>query len=240
MRRTLRNAFVVAAAVALGVLGFAGAADAHVTVDPDTATQGGYARIAFRVPTESDTASTTKLDVQLDTSHPVASVSTMPVPGWTAQTTTAQLATPLTDDDGNKITEAVSQITWTATSADTAIKPGQFQEFPVSLGPLPKTGKLVFKVLQTYSDGSVVRWIDEAAAGQAEPEHPAPVLNLTAASDDATPAATASTAAAAASSGDSTDTTALTVGIIGAVLGLVGLILGGLAFLRTRRPNPAE
>ena len=49
MRRTLRTAFVVTAAVALGVLGFAGAADAHVTVNPDTATQGGYARIATLV-----------------------------------------------------------------------------------------------------------------------------------------------------------------------------------------------
>jgi periplasmic copper chaperone A len=240
MRRTLRNVFVGTAAVALGVLGFAGAASAHVTVNPNTATQGGYARIAFRVPTESDTASTTKLEVQLDTTHPVASVSTMPVPGWTATTTTAQLATPLTDDDGNKITQAVSQITWTANSADTAIKPGQFQEFPVSLGPLPKTDKLVFKALQTYSDGSVVRWIDEAAPGQAEPEHPAPVLSLSAATSDDAPAATTTKAAAApSSSGGSNDTAALTVGVIGAVLGLVGLILGGLAFLRTRRPSSA-
>ncbi len=239
MRRTLRSAFVVTAAAALGVLGFAGAADAHVTVNPNTATQGGYARIAFRVPDESDTASTTKVEVQLDTNNPVASVSIMPVPGWTATTTTSQLATPLTDDDGNKITQAISQITWTANSADTAVKPGQFQEFPVSLGPLPKTGKLVFKALQTYSDNTVVRWIDEAAAGQPEPEHPAPVLTLTAATGDDTAPAPATTKAAAAPSGDSNDTAALTVGIVGAVLGLVGLILGGLAFLRTRRPTPA-
>jgi hypothetical protein len=39
----------------------------------------------------------------------------------------------------------------------------------------------VLKTLQTYSDGTIVRWIDDTAAGQPEPEHPAPVLTLTAA-----------------------------------------------------------
>src|SRR5258706_12152464 len=153
----LRGLLTVALATGIAVFGFAAAAQAHVTVNPDQATQGGFTRIAFQVPTESDTASTTKLDVFLPTDHPVASVSVMPVPGWTIAVTTSKLATPLTDDDGNKITEAVAQITWTA-SADGAIKPGQFQEFAVSLGPLPQTDQLVFKVLQTYSDGSVVRW----------------------------------------------------------------------------------
>ena len=56
----------------------------------------------------------------------------------------------------------------------------QFQEFDVSLGPLPDIDQIVFKALQTYSDGEIVRWIDEPAAGT-EPEHPAPVLKLAAA-----------------------------------------------------------
>src|ERR1700741_592658 len=103
MRR--RGGFAGALATGVAVFGFAAAAQAHVTVNPDQATQGGYTRIAFRVPTESDTASTTKLDVYLDMDHPVASVSTMPVPGWTVQVTTSKLATPLTDDDGNQVTE---------------------------------------------------------------------------------------------------------------------------------------
>jgi periplasmic copper chaperone A len=231
----LRGLLTVALATGVAVIGFAGVAQAHVTVDPDQATQGGYTRVAFRVPTESDTASTTKLDVFLPTDQPVASVSTMPVPGWTVQVTTSKLATPLTDDDGNKVTEAVSQITWTA-SADGAVKPGQFQEFPVSLGPLPKTGQLVFKVLQTYSDGTVVRWIDPVVAGQAEPEHPAPVLSLAAAGAEggaATPSGPAPVAGARA--GSSSDAVPVTFGVIGAVLGLAGLVLGALALARARR-----
>jgi uncharacterized protein YcnI len=191
------------------------------------------------VPTESDTASTTKVEVDLPTDHPIASVSTMPVPGWTVTVTKSKLATPIKDDDGNNITEAVSQIVWSATSADTAIKPGQFQEFPVSLGPLPKADSITFKALQTYSDGSVVRWIDLTTPGQAEPEHPAPVLKLSAATADSaagatTPAATAAAPQADPKSGNSSSTAALTVGIIGGVLGLIGLVLGGLAFARTR------
>jgi uncharacterized protein YcnI len=245
----LRGPLTVALATGIAVLGFAGAASAHVTINPDQATQSGYTRVAFRVPTESDTASTTKLEVFLPTDHPVASVSTMPVPGWTVTTTTSKLATPLTDDDGNKITEAVSQITWTA-SADAAIRPGQFQEFPVSLGPLPRTDSLVFKVLQTYSDGTVVRWIDPTVAGQAEPEHPAPVLNLAVpapAGASAGPVAVgpatatppvgsaASPAAPPVPAPARSDGWALALGIAGTILGLAGLVLGGLAFGRARR-----
>jgi periplasmic copper chaperone A len=240
MRRTLRAAVTVGAATVVAVLGFAGVAQAHVTVNPSDASQGGYTRIAFRVPTESDTASTTKLEVALPADKPIASVAIMPVPGWTATMETTKLATPIKTDDGDTVTEAVTKITWTANSADTAIKPGQFQEFPVSLSPLPKTDKLVFKALQTYSDGKIVRWIDETVEGQPEPEHPAPVLKLSAASGDTMTGGTASAGPTVAAktdtkSSDSTGTAALIVAIIGGVLGLAGLVLGGLAFTRGRR-----
>src|SRR4051794_19528073 len=52
--RTVRAALTVAAVTVVAVLGFAGVAQAHVTVNPNAAVQGGYARVAFRVPTESD------------------------------------------------------------------------------------------------------------------------------------------------------------------------------------------
>jgi len=237
----LRGPLTVALAVGVAVFGFAAAAQAHVTIDPTQATQGGYTRIAFRVPTESDTASTTKLDMFLDPDHPVASVATMPVPGWTVTVVTKKLDTPLTDDDGNKITEAPSQVTWTATG-DAAIKPGQFQEFPVSLGPLPKTGQLVFKVLQTYSDGTVVRWIDTTTPGQAEPEHPAPVLTLTAAGADSGAADSGASAAAPAPAAapDKGNGVPIGLGVAGIVLGLAGLLLGALAYGRSRRPTTAN
>jgi hypothetical protein len=36
----------------------------------------------------------------------------------------------------------------------------------------------VFKAVQTYSDGTVVSWIEPVVKGTPAPEHPAPVLRL--------------------------------------------------------------
>ncbi|MEV1285538.1 YcnI family protein [Micromonospora sp. NPDC049679] len=240
MMRHRRSATTAAAlalgALLVGVFGVAAPASAHVSVNPKEATQGGYGRLAFRVPTESDTAATTKVEVVLPENAPVASVSTMPVPGWTVTTEKRKLEPPL-EVHGSPVTEAVSKITWTA-SGDAGIKGGQFQEFPVSMGPLPKVDTMVFKALQTYSDGNVVRWIEEPpAAGGQEPEHPAPVLKLLpAAAASASPAAGAAKGDSADDDEDEGNSVALGLGVAGLVAGLGGLALGGLAFARTRRP----
>jgi uncharacterized protein YcnI len=224
----LKRAAVVTAVAGL-VLAVAAPADAHVTVNPNTATPGGYTKVTFRVPNETDNATTTKLEVAFPAGQPIASVSVKPVTGWTAAPTRSKLATPIKAHD-HEITEAVSRIVWTA-DANSAIKPGQFQEFDVSLGPLPASGQLVFKALQTYSDGTVVRWIDEPSADGTEPEHPAPVLKLAAA---AAPAATQAPAAAPASSGTRTP------GVIGLIAGVLALLLAAGAFLRAGRRPAAE
>jgi uncharacterized protein YcnI len=229
MGRATRLAAVAAAAGLGGVLLFAAPASAHVTVNAQDARQGGFTRVAFRVPTESDTLSTTKLEVHLPEATPIASVSTMPVPGWTVATTKTKLAQPVKTDDG-ELTEAVTVITWTA-GAGAAIKPGQFQEFPVSLGPLPTVDQLLFKALQTYSDGSVVRWIDESA----DADKPAPRLKLLPAAGAATSGQVAQPSPAAAPSDDSGDDVALGLAAAGLVAGLSGLVLGALALARTRR-----
>jgi uncharacterized protein YcnI len=221
-----------------GVLAAAAPAAAHVTVDPGEATQGGYTRVAFRVPTESDTASTTRLEVFLPEDAPIASVSTMPVPGWTVAVQRKPPAKPVTEEGGQPA-EVVSKITWTATAA-AAVKPGQFQEFPVSLGPLPEAERLVFKALQTYSDGNVVRWIEAPADGAEEPEHPAPVLALAPAEDPATDPGGDNSGADNSAGDDSGDDDssggpALALGIAGLIAGTAGAALGGLALARTRR-----
>jgi uncharacterized protein YcnI len=226
----LKRSALVAALVGGLTLALAVPASAHVTVNPTTATPGGYTKVTFRVPTESDTLSTTKVEVTLPADAPVASVSVKPVPGWTAVAEKSTLATPI-DAHGTAITEAVSKITWTADTA-AAIKPGQFQEFDVSLGPLPEKGQMIFKALQTYSDGSIVRWIDEPATDGSEPEHPAPVLKLAAAD------APAAVTAPAIQEGDGPDA----FGIAGLIAGLLALILALLAVQRaSRKPEtPAE
>src|SRR5215475_4504915 len=239
-QKWVRRASVLAGGALVGALALAGVASAHVTVEPSTAVQGSFTAIVLRVPTESDTASTTKVDVHFDLNQPIATVDYQAVPGWTAKVTTSKLAKPITDDDGNQVTEAVSEIVWTANSASTAAKPGQFMQFPIELGPLPKTGSIAFKTIQTYSDRSTVRWIDATPPGGPEPEHPAPVLALTpagsgAASTGSVPSSAPSvvTQTPAASSGGS-NSGAITIAIIAGLLGLVGAVLGGAAYSRTR------
>ncbi|GIF45671.1 uncharacterized protein YcnI [Asanoa ferruginea] len=236
IRNRLAKAAALSGAAVVVALGIAGPAFAHVTVNPNSATQGGYGRVAFRVPTESDTASTTKLEVNLPEDAPVASVSTMPVPGWTVAVENRKLATPL-NVHGSQVTDVVAKITWTAT-AGAEIKPGQFQEFPVSMGPLPDKDQMIFKTLQTYSDGEIVRWIDEPVEGGEEPENPAPVLKLAKAADAAAaPTAGPTVAAVAASDSSSSSGASVGLGIAGLVAGVLGLVLGGLAFMRTRKTS---
>ncbi|GLW28346.1 YcnI family protein [Actinoplanes regularis] len=228
----LKRSAVVAAAAGLLTLAFAGPASAHVTVNPNTATAGGYAKVSFRVPNESDSASTTKLEVNLPADQPIASVSVKPVPGWTAVAEKSKLATPI-KAHGTEITEAVLKITWTAAKGS-EIKPGEFQEFDVSMGALPESGQLVFKALQTYSDGNVVRWIDEPATDGTEPESPAPVLKIVPAA--ATGAASPAVAAAPAAEEDSGSGSGLA--LAGLVAGLIALVLAALAYAKAgRRPE---
>ncbi|MER8183421.1 YcnI family protein [Kitasatospora sp. NPDC094015] len=237
----------IAAVAASSVLALAAPAFAHVTVQPGSAQQGGYSAVAFRVPNENDNAATVKLEVSLPMDHPMASVRTEPVPGWTATLEKSKLDKPL-KSHGQDINEAVSKITWTANDG-TKLGPGQFLDFRVSLGALPAdTDKLTFKALQTYDNGDVVRWIEEAKDGQPEPAKPAPVLTLTPAAkpaDGASPAAAdhhAGDAAGgdqAAAKSDDSDSTARTLGVVGIVVGVVGAALG-VAGLRRRSSGSAS
>jgi uncharacterized protein YcnI len=232
MRLThLLRAGVVVAVSAVAVFAFVGQASAHVTVNPGSATQGGYAKLAFRVPNERPDASTVSLEVNLPQDAPIASVSVKPLNGWTAVVTRGKLATPIKTDDG-EITESVQKIVWTA-APDAAIKPGEFQEFDISVGPLPEVDQIIFKSLQTYSTGEIVRWIDEPKAGT-EVEHPAPTLKLVKGTGDAHAEPADHDDAADTGSGEGVGTG---FGIAGAVLGLAALAVALLAYRRST-PRP--
>ena len=172
---------VVLAALVPGVVALAALpAGAHVSVTPSSAPKGGFEVLSFNVPNEAADANTVKVEVQIPTKYPIASVSTQPLPGWTVAVEKTKLAKPVATDDGD-VTEAVSKITWTAT--DGGLNPGEFDLFTISAGPLPtKPNKLAFKTIQTYSNGDVVSWIEPTVKGAPEPEHPLPTLTLTKAS----------------------------------------------------------
>ena len=90
-----------------------------------------------------------------------AFVSYEPVPGWKVDVKRKKLAKPIEAGHGEKVSEVVSQVTWTGDGKTGIVKPGQFQDFGLSVGvPDGKAGsKLTFKALQTYQGGKVVRWI---------------------------------------------------------------------------------
>ena len=115
-----------------------------------------------------------------------------------------------------------------------SIPPGHFQQFVVSVGLPDATGPLVFKALQTYSDGTVVRWIEVPTAGGAELDHPAPTLQLTAAAADTGAASTNVTVPKNVATQSDVDS-AKTIGIVGVVIGAIALIVAAVALFSRRR-----
>ncbi|MFC5182772.1 YcnI family copper-binding membrane protein [Actinomadura harenae] len=223
-----RRAVAVAALAGVSLVGFATAASAHVSVTPGTAEKGGFTKVSFRVPNEKPDAGTTQVTVDLPADHPVAFVSVRPLPGWAVKVTKTKLATPL-KSEGGELTEAVSSVTWSGGRID----PGQFQEFDMSVGPLPEDAdRLVFKAVQTYSDKSVVNWDQDPGDGTKEPEHPSPVLKLT--PKAATETTEAGGGPVATASATSDDGTARTLGGVGIAVGVIGIGVGAFGLVRAR------
>nr|WP_223249251.1 YcnI family protein [Williamsia marianensis] len=206
----------------LSLLG-AGSASAHVTAAGDGLTQGGYGVITFRVPNESDTASTVALTVALPN---LTSARTEPLPGWTAEV------------KKDPATEAATEVTWKVADGNPGIRPGEFLQFRVSGGPLPEQETVTMAATQTYSDGEVVRWDQPTVEGQPEPDKPAPTVTLGAPTadghaDSATHEEDTQTASenSASSDTDSTDDTARWLAGAGILLGAlgIGVAIGALA-----------
>jgi uncharacterized protein YcnI len=229
---TLAGSAVIA--LALG-----GTAAAHVTVQAPGATQGGFTKMTFRMPTERDVPST-KLEVAFPADQPIASVSVKPQPGWSYVVTKGAPPAPF-EAFGETVTEVVQRITWTATGP--GVKPGEFAEFEVSAGPLPTVASLTFRALQTYAGGEVVRWIEDRTPGGEEPEHPAPVLQLAPAAATSSASATASASAsappsAAGTGDDDEDEDEDMLQYAGIGLGGLALIVAIYAAIRSgRRPT---
>lgn len=226
-RTRTRDALLVTSLGVAGAFLLQPIAAAHVSVTPDTAEPGERAAVAFRVPNERDDSSTVRLEVVFPADQPLASVSPLAVPGWKITVNTEPLDSPIDNGYGGTVSEVVRSIVWEGGR----IPPDQYQEFPVRLGPLPEQNStLVFKSLQTYSDGEVVRWIEVEEPGAPEPDRPAPSLTVAAPEPAPTPAA---------ESEQDNDAPALVLGGAGLAAGLAAL--AGVVFGR-RKPvgAPAE
>ncbi|MGW5074318.1 YcnI family copper-binding membrane protein [Rhodococcus sp. NPDC004095] len=214
--RSSRAALVAGATAGLLLCG-SGIATAHVGVVAPDAAQGGYTVLTFKVPTESETAGTTKLEVTLPN---LKSARTEPIPGWTSQVTK------------DPSTGEATAVAWTA-DPGVSVGPGQFQQFALSAGPLPEQESVSFPAVQTYSDGQVVAWNQQPGPDGAEPDKPAPGLTLAEASESGD--AHGAHASTTAEDVDATDSTARWLGGIGLVLGALGAALGLGALVRSRR-----
>jgi uncharacterized protein YcnI len=167
--RTTISATAVAAALALPA-----AAQAHVTLNPGSVPAGSYQVLSVRVPNEDDKAATTKVRLQFPSGF--ASASYEAQAGWKAKVTMRKLARPLQTANG-PVAREVAAITWTGSRRGLGrIAPGQFRDFRISVKVPGKAGDtLTFKALQTYSNGTVVRW-----AGAPSADKPAPTVAVTA------------------------------------------------------------
>ncbi len=219
-------------ATALGALALAlpAGAEAHVSLHPNTLPASSNPTIDMRVPNEEDKASTIEVDMQIPPGF--LDISTQVPPGWASRVLKRKLATPVKTDAGT-ITEEVAEVIWTA-PARAGIPPGSFLQFPITTAiPDADTGQtLTFKVIQTYSNGDVVRWIEAANSMN----HPAPTVNVTprggliedVAGTEAGPGPVPNPTGAAASTtpGPAAPTKGASKG-----LGIAALILGALALL---------
>jgi uncharacterized protein YcnI len=227
--RVTRIAVLAAAAALLAPA----AAEAHISLHPNTIPAGAFATLDVRVPGEQEGAHVTKVDMLFPPGF--TSVDYENVPGWGARVIEAKLATPI-KEAGETINTEVSQIVWTWTGPLGKANNAQFIDFPLFLAiPENAAGKaLEFRTVQTYSNGQVVHWIEPALTA----EHPSPRINVTAkggviedvAGHEAGPEAGQAGASQATPATPST-TVAKTSGGASKGLGIAALIIGALGLL---------
>lgn len=213
--------------VALAGLGLAigtgiGVASAHIDPDPAAVEGGTAATVAFNLEHGCDSSPTTGLDIQV----PSGITDAQPVAkdGWTA-------------------TVDADVIRFSGGSIDASAPDSFSLTFTAPTTP----GVINFPVVQTCAEGEIA-WLDIAAEGEAEPEHPAPALLITdgpptaddlashddeeAAADDGATTATELSTTVAAPSSDDDSNTGLIVGVVIAAVVVLGA--GGYVAARSR------
>ncbi|MEU1240619.1 DUF1775 domain-containing protein [Micromonospora parva] len=160
-----RRRIVAATAVtAAGLLLWPGTAyAADVTITPTEARQGDAVRLEFTVPAERAGTTTKQIEVRLPADAPVAEVYPMSVDGWAPRISSRTLDKPLAGIHSSGVSTVTTAVTWVRVGAGDA-GPARLA---LSMGPMPQAERLTFEVVQTYADGTVVRWADAAGAQRA-------------------------------------------------------------------------
>jgi len=232
---------VVAAAALFGAVALVGAtalpAQAHVTVSSATATAGAYAVLTFSVPHGCDGSATTRVAIQIP--QGINAVTPTRNANWQVDKAMEKLETPIEDSHGNKVSERVGSVVYTA---DTPLPDGYRDAFELSLQiPQDAAGQtLYFPVVQTCEKGET-GWVQKPASGQSSDdlEHPAPSLIVGPAAEDGAGHGAGSSASPDAQHSESTPVTAAAdqtpLVVTSLVVGLAGLAAGVTALVRGRR-----
>ncbi|MGC5286661.1 DUF1775 domain-containing protein [Micromonospora sp. DT231] len=164
-----RRIAAVTALTAAGLLLWPGAARAaDVTTTPTEARQGDAVRLEFTVPEERAGTKTNQIEVRLPADAPIAEVYPMSVNGWAPRISSRTLDKPVAGIHSSGVSTVTTAVTWVRVGES---DPGPAR-LALSMGPMPQAERLTFEVVQTYADGTVVRWAD--AAGP----HRAPAITL--------------------------------------------------------------
>lgn len=149
----------------------AAGAQAHVTlVSAPEAAPGSYYKVVLRVPHGCDGADTTQLRVRVP--EGMVGVRPQAKPGWKLALTEGDYAQPH-QLHGSTLEQGVREISWSGQLPDAWFDEFAFMGYLAS--DLEAGQTLDFPVLQQCGD-ETVRWID--TSGDADAEHPAPVLQL--------------------------------------------------------------
>lgn len=199
--------------VVIVIAAWAGPAWGHVTVQPQEAATGSFARFVVRVPNERDDAATVKIEVRFPDT--VTHTAFQPKDGWTRTVTMKTLDEPV-EVFGEPVTEVIDAVTWEGGR----IEPGEFDEFGFSVRTPEEPGTLVFSAIQTYSSGEEVRWV-----GEADGEQPAARVQLVAADSGEDEPATGAEVPDEPEDGGDAGGLPLALGGLGTVLGAAALVL---------------
>jgi uncharacterized protein YcnI len=128
-------------ATATGGLVFAASALAHAELSPSVALAKQLQLFSLAVPTEKESATTSRVELTLPSGFSIDSF--VPAPGWKRQAQTT----------GTGENTVIQKVTWTGGKVPTE-EDALFQ----FLASASASKTYSFKVRQTYSDGTVVDW----------------------------------------------------------------------------------
>lgn len=232
MSRSHIRAVAVAVGVIIAFPLLSSTALAHVTANPDEATSP-YFRTALRVGHGCEGSPTTTVRVQIP--EGVDSARAEVIPGWDVEVIRTKLDEPIEQEEGEPITERVSEIVWSGGN----LSDDNFEEFGLNVHIADDAPEVLwFPTIQECEKGEH-RWIEipESVEEWGDKDEPAPYV-INAMAGEAEPAAdeqaTEEAAVAPAAEEESSDA-AMPMAIIGLIAGLLGLGAGVTALVRGGR-----